>query len=81
MIIKNKKEVQNVISTNNINMNVADVLTNAFMYIDAINPDEVKQYIKEGLSENEAVYNCLYDFLGFDKNDEESNLGYNKTYE
>ncbi len=72
MIIKNKKEVQNVISTNNINMNVADVLTNAFMYIDAINPDEVKQYIKEGLSENEAVYNCLYDFLGFDKNDEES---------
>ena len=72
MIIKNKKEVQNVISTNNINMNVADVLTNAFMYVDAINPDEVKQYIKEGLSENEAVYNCLYDFLGFDKNDEES---------
>ena len=72
MIIKNKKEVQNVISTNNINMNVADVLTNAFMYIDAINPDVVKQYIKEGLSENEAVYNCLYDFLGFDKNDEES---------
>ena len=72
MIIKNKKEVQNVISTNNINMNVADVLTNAFMYVDAINPDEVKQYIKEDLSENEAVYNCLYDFLGFDKNDEES---------
>ena len=72
MIIKNKKEVQNIISTNNINMNVADVLTNAFMYVDAINPDEVKQYIKEGLSENEAVYNCLYDFLGFDKNDEES---------
>ena len=72
MIIKNKKEVQSAISTNNINMNVADVLTNAFMYIDAINPDEVKQYIKEGLSENEAVYNCLYDFLGFDKDDEES---------
>ena len=72
MIIKNKKEVQNIISTNNINMNVADVLTNAFMYVDAINPDEVKQYIKEDLSENEAVYNCLYDFLGFDKNDEES---------
>lgn len=72
MIIKNKKEIQSVISVNNINMNVADVLTNAFMYVDAINPDEVKQYIKEGLSENEAVYNCLYDFLGFDKDDEES---------
>ena len=72
MIIQNKKEVQSAMSVNNINMNVADVLTNAFMYVDAINPDEVKQYIKEGLSENEAVYNCLYDFLGFDKDDEES---------
>ena len=72
MIIKNKQVVKDIISTNNINMNVADVLTNAFMYVDAINPDEVKQYIKEGLSENEAVYNCLYDFLGFDKDDQES---------
>ena len=53
-------------------MNVADVLTNAFMYVDAINPDEVKQYIKEGFAENEAVYNCLFDFLGLDKDDEES---------
>ena len=47
MIIKNRQAVQNLISTNNINMNVADVLTNAFMYVDAINPDEVKQYVEE----------------------------------
>ena len=76
MIIKNdkslKQEIQSVISTNNINMNVADVLMNAFMYIDAINPDEVKQYLKEGFSEDEAIYNCLFDFLGLDKDDEES---------
>ena len=72
MIIKNRQAVQNLISTNNINMNVADVLTNAFMYVDAINPDEVKQYIKEGLSENEAIYNCLFDFIGINKDDEES---------
>ena len=72
MIIKNKQLVQSVISTNNINMNVADVLTNAFMCIDAINPDEVKQYIKEGLDENEAIYNCLFDFIGVSKDDEES---------
>ena len=72
MIIKNKQLVQSVISTNNINMNVADVLTNAFMCIDAINPDEVKQYIKEGLDENGAIYNCLFDFIGVSKDDEES---------
>ena len=72
MIIKNRQAVQSLISTNNINMNVADVLTNAFMYVDAINPDEVKQYIKEGLSENEAIYNCLFDFIGINKDDEES---------
>ncbi len=72
MIIKNKQLVQSVISTNNINMNIADVLTNAFMCIDAINPDEVKQYIKEGLDENEAIYNCLFDFIGVSKDDEES---------
>ena len=53
-------------------MNVADVLTNAFMCIDAINPGEVKQYIKEGLDENEAIYNCLFDFIGVSKDDEES---------
>ena len=72
MIIKNKQLVQSVISTNNINMNVADVLTNAFMCIDAINPDEVKQHIKEGLDENGAIYNCLFDFIGVSKDDEES---------
>ena len=72
MIIKNKQLVQSVISTNNINMNVADVLTNAFMCIDAISPDEVKQYIKEGLDENGAIYNCLFDFIGVSKDDEES---------
>lgn len=53
-------------------MNVADVLMNAFMYVDTINPDEVKQYIKEGFSENEAIYNCLFDFIGVNKDDEES---------
>ena len=72
MIIKNKQAVRDLISTNNINMNVADVLTNAFMDVDAINPLEVKQYVKEGLSEKEGIYNCLFDFIGIDKDDEES---------
>ena len=65
MIIKNDKSlrgyIKNIIDTNNINMNVADMLMSTFMYTDMINPDEVKQYIKEGHNENAAVLNVLFD--------------------
>ena len=40
------------------------------MYTDIINPDEVKQYIKEGHDENQAVLNVLCDSLGLEKDDE-----------
>ena len=76
MIIKNDKSlrqyIKNIIDTNNINMNVADMLMSTFMYTDMINLDEVKQYIKEGHNENEAVLNVLFDALGLDKDDEEN---------
>ena len=59
MVINNNpellKEIQNIISINNINMNVADMLMNVFSYTDIIDPNEVKQYIKEGWLENEAI--------------------------
>ena len=55
MIIKNDKSlrqyIKSIIDTNNINMNVADMLMSTFMYTDMINLDEVKQYIKEGHNE------------------------------
>ena len=74
MNIKNdksfKEEIKKIIDTNNINMNVADVLMSSFMCTDIINPDEVKQYIKEGHKEKEAVFNVLCDSLGFEKGDE-----------
>ena len=74
MNIKNdksfKEEIKKIIDTNNINMNVADVLMSSFMYTDIINPDEVKQYIKEGHEEKEAVFNTFCDSLGFEKDDE-----------
>ena len=74
MIIKNEQSIRqgikNLIDTNNINMNIADMLMSSFMYTDIINPDEVKQYIKEGYEENEAVFNTLCDSLGFEKDDE-----------
>ena len=63
------KEIQNIISVNNINMNVADMLMNVFSYTDIIDPNEVNQYIKEGWSENEAILNILYDYLGLNKDD------------
>ncbi len=66
------KEIQNIISVNNINMNVADMLMNVFSYTDIIDPNEVNQYIKEGWSENEAILNILYDYLGLNKDDKDN---------
>ena len=66
------KEIQNIISVNNINMNIADMLMNVFSYTDIIDPNEVNQYIKEGWSENEAILNILYDYLGLDKDNEDN---------
>ena len=66
------KYIQQVIDTNNININVADMLMTAFNYVDIFNPEEIKQYVKEGLSENEAVLETLYDFYQLDKNNDEN---------
>ena len=52
---KLNKRVQDLISNNNININVADLLVNAFNYTDIFDIDEIKQYIKEGLNEKEAM--------------------------
>ena len=67
-----KQRIRNIIDINNINMNVADMLMSIFMYTDAIDIDEVKQYIKEGHSMNEAVLNVLYDAWGLDKDNEDN---------
>lgn len=76
MVIKNepslREEIQNIINTNNINMNVADVLMNIFSYTDIIDKEEVKQYIKEGWSEKEAILNILYDYLGLEKDNKDN---------
>ena len=52
---KLNNRIQDLISNNNININVADLLVNAFNYTDIFDIDEIKQYIKEGLSEKEAM--------------------------
>ena len=49
------KRIEALISNNNININVADLLVNAFSYTDIFDVDEIKQYIKEGLKEKEAM--------------------------
>ena len=71
MIIDNKvkNKVKEIIDTNAINMNIADMLMAAFSYTDIINPDEVKQYIKEGLEEKEAILEMLYGFYGLEHNE------------
>ena len=52
---KLNKRIQELIGNNNININVADLLVNAFNYTDIFDKDEIKQYIKEGLDEKEAM--------------------------
>ena len=52
---KLNKRVQELIGNNNININVADLLVNAFNYTDIFDINEIKQYIKEGLEEKEAM--------------------------
>lgn len=58
--------VKSIIDQNNINMNVADMLMEAFNYTDLINSEEVKQFIKEGYQEKEAILQILYRFYGLD---------------
>ena len=76
MIIKNdselRKELEKIISANAINMNVADMLMTAFSYTDIIDPNEIKQYVKEGWDEKDAILEMLYDFYQLDKNNEEN---------
>ena len=76
MIIKNnpvlKEELQKIIDINMTNMNVADMLMNAFSYTDIIDPNEIRQYIKEGWNENDAILETLYDFFQLDKNNEDN---------
>ena len=76
MIIDNKikAKVKDIVDTNAINMNIADMLTAAFSYTDIINPDEVRQYIKEGYSEEEAITEILFGFYGLDHNDENNDI-------
>ena len=68
------KKIQNIIDTNAINMNVADMLMSAFNYVDLINEQEVKQYQKEGLNQNEAILEILYDFYGLKHNEENDRI-------
>ena len=63
-------KIKSIIDTNTINMNVADMLMEAFNYVDLFNEEEIKQYIKEGLNENETIVEILYDFYGLKHNEE-----------
>jgi len=67
------KYLDQLFEINAININVADMLVTAFNYVDIFDEDEIKQYVKEGLSEKEAIIEQLYDFYRLDSNNEENN--------
>ena len=52
---KLNQRIQELIGNNNININVANLLVNAFNYTDIFDINEINQYIKEGLGEKEAM--------------------------
>lgn len=66
------KYLDSIINTNSINVNITDMLMTAFSYTDIFNVDEIKQYLKEGLGEEEAITELLYDFYQLDKNNEDN---------
>lgn len=76
MVIKNDpkllEEIKRIVDINSINMNIADMLMTAFSYTDIINPDEIRQYEKEGYKEEEAILEILYDFYQLDKNNKDN---------
>lgn len=78
MLIKNNpslnKAIDDLINTNNVNMNVADLLISAFSYTDIFNEDEIKQYIKEGLNEKEALMQMFCRFFDIDYDLEENQV-------
>ena len=63
MIIKNnqalKERLKEIIDINATNMNVADMLMTAFSYTDIIDSNDIRQYIKEGWKENDAMLRLL----------------------
>ena len=80
MLMNIKKEpelldyLKSIIETNVININVADMLMTVFSYVDALNVNEIKQYVKEGLSEEEAIVELLYDFYQLDKDNNDNQV-------
>ena len=74
MVISPKlnKRIQELISNNNININVADLLVNAFSYTDIFDINDINQYIKEGLNEKEAMMNAFCKAFDIDYEDEEN---------
>ena len=67
-----KKSIDSLIQNNSININVADMLLTAFQYVDLVNKDEIKQYVKEGKSESAAILSILYEFYDLNQDDEEN---------
>ena len=64
------KKIRSIIDVNAVNMNVADLLMEVFNYVDLFDEQEIKQYIKEGLNEKEAILELIYKFGGFEHNKE-----------
>ena len=68
------KKIRSIIDVNVVNMNVADLLMEIFNHVEICDEQEIKQYIKEGLNEKEAIFEVIYDFYGFKHTNENDDV-------
>ena len=67
-----KKDIDEIIQTKQINMNIADMLLSVYPYEDIVTKKYVLNQIKDGKTEKEAVFNALLEYFGIEQDDEES---------
>ncbi|HHT67333.1 MAG TPA: hypothetical protein GX010_03810 [Erysipelotrichaceae bacterium] len=72
MIINCQDEIKKIVDTNNLNINVADMLWTAFSYVDIFDKNDMELYLLEGKTENEALIELLYDFYKLDDQNEDN---------
>ena len=66
-----KKKIDEIIRINQINTWIAGLFIEVNSYTDFFDKDKIDNYVKQGLSEPEAMTEIIFDEFNFDKDDEE----------
>ena len=69
---KLKKKIDEIIYTNQVNTWAAGLFNEVCNYTDFFSKDKIDNYVKQGLKEEAALVEIIYDEFNFDKDDEET---------